>query len=108
MHFSVPPCRRSLLYFLLKVSLIFSIILCLSVTFDEARGGVCSVGPNPEWTSPEKQEWETICSNQQAILTKASMDKNIGTTRVIRKQFLEEVLLNPKYKPVIETKGVHK
>ena len=107
MHFSFHPCRRVLFYFLLQINLIFPIGMCLLVTLVEARERGCSVGPNPEWTSSEKQEWETICSNQQAILTKASMDKNIGPTRVIRKQFLEEVLLNPRYKQIIETKGVH-
>ena len=105
MHFSLSSYRRALLYFLFEVSLIFPISMCLLVTFVEAAGGVCPVGPNPEWTSSEKQEWEIICGNQQAIFTKAS--KPIGISHVIRKQFLEEVLLNPRYKQVIESKGVH-
>jgi hypothetical protein len=72
----------------------------------QAREGTCPVGPNPQWTGIEKHVWGTICKGQQAVLTQTSKDKSVSDTQVIRKQFLEEILHDPKYKKGIGTRGV--
>ena len=107
MHFSIRSFPRVLLCFLFELTLIFSIGVGLSVPVAQAREGPCPVGPNPQWTGIEKQVWGTICRGQQAVLTQTSKDKSVSVTQVIRKQFLEEILRDPKYKKGIGTRGVH-
>lgn len=108
MPFTNRPFHRILLYFLFEISLIFLIGLGLFAPFAHARGEACLIRPNPEWTSNEKQVWKTLCRGQRAILSTPSIDGSISTTApIIRKEFLEEILLDFKYKKAIETRGVH-
>lgn len=106
MPFSVPSFRRAVLFFLLELCVFFPLIWV--VPSAQAAVSACSIRPNPEWTSTDKEVWEIICRGQRATLSAPLKDGSISTSApIITKQFLEEIIYDFKYKKAIETRGVH-
>ena len=95
-----------------KIPTLF-VVLCLLTIFNpvifaslaQAKESGCPVPPSPNWTSLEKQVWETLCSGRHARFSKTGNPNTSSIT--IRSQFLQEIVRDQKYGKAIVSRGVN-